>query len=251
MFYTRIPCPKNLDYSPENLNKATRYFPIIGWLVGAASFIVFYIFQFVAPTELAVLLSLVTGILITGAFHEDGLADFFDGFGGGWSKEKILDIMKDSRVGTYGMVATILSLAIKYFCLVHLVELIGIDHIALLSLIFIAYHSLARFTAIQICFLLDYVRDDEKSKAKPIAKKQTHWEKIGVYTFGLIPLLVLCFYKQEWLLTLLPLYGLVFYFKYYLNKWIGGYTGDCLGALEQLAESVTLISFIVLWNCIL
>ena len=87
MFYTRIPCPKNIDHNPDYLNKATRYFPFIGWIVGSTSFLTFYLFSLFLSIETAVILAIIASILTTGAFHEDGFADVCDGFGGGWTKD--------------------------------------------------------------------------------------------------------------------------------------------------------------------
>lgn len=180
MFYTRIPCPKNIDHSPEYINKATRYFPLIGWIVGAISFIVFCLSLFLFDTNIAVLFSLIAGVLVTGAFHEDGLADVFDGFGGGWTKAKILEIMKDSRVGAYGVISLIFLFSVKYFSLYDLLLKIDKTNYLLTVLLFISYHSLARFTAINIAFTSQYSREDETSKAKPIAKSHSYEEIIGV-----------------------------------------------------------------------
>lgn len=105
MFYTRLPCPSYIDHSENYLNKATRYFPLIGIIVGTISFILFWIFNQIFNVEISIIIAIATGILITGAFHEDGFADTFDGFGGGWTKEKILEIMKDSRIGAYGAIS--------------------------------------------------------------------------------------------------------------------------------------------------
>ena len=250
MFYTRIPIRMNIGYTDEKLNASTRYFPLIGYIVGMLSFIGFYLAHFILPIELAILSSFVVGILTTGAFHEDGLADFFDGFGGGWTTDKILDIMKDSRVGTYGMVATIVQLAVKFYALFHLINIMLPFGMEWIFLLFIIYHSLARFTAIQLCFLLDYVRLDETSKAKPIAKKQSWKEILGVYSFGLIPMIFLLIQFPIFIGVFIPIIFLIFYFKSYLKKWIGGYTGDCLGAIEQIAEGVILVSILALWKFI-
>ena len=137
MFYTRIPCPTHINHSEDNLNKATRFFPFIGWIVGVISFIAYYLFQLILPIEIAIIFSLIAGILTTGAFHEDGFADFFDGFGGGWTKDKILKIMKDSRVGTYGMVASILLLALKFFTLLYLIPILQQQSIYWVLVLFI------------------------------------------------------------------------------------------------------------------
>lgn len=250
MFYTRIPCPKNIDHSPEYLNKSTRYFPLIGYIVGAISFVVYAISNFLFDSSMAIVLSLLAGVLTTGAFHEDGLGDVADGFGGGWTKAKILEIMKDSRIGAYGVIALILLFMIKYFALYKLVHIeINIAYYKLL-LVFVCYHALARFTAINISFILPYSREDESSKVKPIAKSYSSKEVLGVYVFGLFPLILMSYYYWQFSLVLLPLLLLVMYLRNYFNKWLDGYTGDCLGAAEQIAECVILLSFVCIWKFI-
>src|SRR4051812_43461768 len=114
MFYTRIPCPKNIDHNPDYLNKATRYFPLIGWIVGSISFLAFYVSSLFLSIESAIILAIIASILTTGAFHEDGFADVCDGFGGGWTKEKILLIMKDSAIGAYGAIGLVLLFLLKF-----------------------------------------------------------------------------------------------------------------------------------------
>lgn len=248
MFYTRIPCPKHIDHSPEYINKATRYFPLMGWIVGGLSFIVYWLTAQLFDTNTAVLLSLMAGLLLTGAFHEDGLADAFDGFGGGWTKAGILEIMKDSRVGTYGVIALIFLFAIKYLAFVQLplsTQQSGLAHTALL---FVSYHALARLTAVNLVFTSRYSREDENSKAKPIAREHSFREIIGAYFFGLSPLAGICLLNQKYALVLIPLFLLYFFSKRYFEKWIHGYTGDCLGAVEQLAECTVLLSYVVIWK---
>ena len=117
MFLTRIRVPKNIDHSPEYLQQAPRYFPVVGWIVGALSALVFLIFSRYISTDIGILAAMITGILVTGAFHEDGFADVCDGFGGGWTREKILLIMKDSRIGAYGAIGLIAILGSKFLLL--------------------------------------------------------------------------------------------------------------------------------------
>jgi adenosylcobinamide-GDP ribazoletransferase len=258
MFYTRIPCPKWVDHDAAYINKATRYFPLIGYIVGGISFFIFLGAYYLLGLPIAIILSMAAGILVTGAFHEDGFADVCDGFGGGWTKAKILEIMKDSRVGAYGAIGILLLLTLKYFALHALyAQLIVKDYSKLLilneysvfvffGLIFIAYHALARLTAITIVFTETYAREDEDSKAKPIAQAYSYKEIFGAFIFGLIPLVLLAFYtKWQILFVLVPLVVLRFFMIRYFNKWIQGYTGDCLGAVEQLAEVLTLLGFII------
>lgn len=248
MFYTRLPCPKNIPYSSEYLNQSTRYFPLIGWIIGGISFIAFYLVNLFFSIELAVAFSLAISVLSTGAFHEDGLADAFDGFGGGWNKDKILEIMKDSRIGTYGTIALIFLFLLKFFSLLEALSLQNIT-LPIIFLLFVSFHSLARLTAINITFTSNYSRADAKSKIKPIAKKTTYVEVIIAYLFGLIPLLIIIFiYSWLFILVLIPLFLLYFFSKRYFEKWIEGYTGDCLGAVEQIAEVLIVISFILIWK---
>lgn len=112
-YFTRIPMPKWVEVDADKLNKASRYFGLVGLLVGLLSAIVFWLTQNWLPAGVSVLLSMVTGVLLTGGFHEDGLADTFDGFGGGWTAEDKLRIMKDSRLGSYGALALMLVLMLK------------------------------------------------------------------------------------------------------------------------------------------
>lgn len=244
MFYTRIPCPKNIESSDEFINKSSRYFPLVGWIIGIVSFSVFTLSSFVFNNELSVVFAIMSGVLVTGAFHEDGLADFFDGFGGGWTKEQILNIMKDSRVGTFGAIALIFLFLLKFLTLQAIVTDLGSSFFHL-GLIFITFHSLSRLTAITLAFTNDYVRD-ENSKSKPLAKSNSREEVFFAFLFGLLPFVGLLFHSWIYV-AILPLLALIhFYFRWYLNKWIGGYTGDCLGAVEQICEIACLLIISVL-----
>ena len=233
MFYTRIPCPAWVGHSEELLNKATIYFPVMGWVVGGVAGAVYWAAARLFGADVGLLLSIIASVLLTGAFHEDGFADMCDGFGGGWTREKILLIMKDSRLGTYGAVGLGLLLALKFSVLRGLPA-------AQLPAFFIVAHTLSRATAMTFVYTHSYARDadDDSAKAKPVAKKISPAELgLGLF-FGLLPLLLLVLWQQRplLLLVLLPLGVLKWYLGRYFVKWIGGYTGDCLGATQQLAE---------------
>lgn len=253
MFYTRIPCPKNIDHNPDYLNKATRYFPLIGWIVGSISFLAFYISSLFLSTESAVILAIIASILTTGAFHEDGFADVCDGFGGGWTKEKILLIMKDSAIGAYGAIGLVLLFLLKFKLLSESVLLFQInDSITVFQifLLFISAHALSRLAAISIIFTHEYSRDDATSKSKPIAKSNTWKEVFGAFFFGLIPLLALSYFKYQFLLALIPVFITRYFLARYFKKWIDGYTGDCLGATQQVCEVVYYLSILFIWKFI-
>ena len=253
MFYTRIPCPKNMDHNPEYLNKASRYFPIIGWIVGGISFVFYSIGTVLFTNEIAVILSIIAGILTTGAFHEDGFADVCDGFGGGWTKEKILLIMKDSAIGAYGAIGVVLLFLIKYqviFTVFSKSEIINLQPATCYLLVFISAHSVSRLSAISIVFTHQYSREDTSSKSKPIAQNFTWKEVVGALFFGLLPLFVLSFFQWQLLLVLIPVFVARFFLARYFQKWINGYTGDCLGATQQVCEVIFYLSIIAIWKFI-
>lgn len=241
MFFTRIPCPKWVDHNAEYLKKSAKYFSLVGIIVGSIGALVFYGFSYMFSTEVSLLLSMVSTIYVTGAFHEDGFADVCDAFGGGWTKEKILLIMKDSRLGTYGVSGLILILAIKFSTLRE-------TPIQLIPLTIIAGHSLSRFIATTLIYTHPYVRETDDSKAKPAAKNITLSMVVVSAIFGLVPLL---FFKTPLIfLTLIPCYIAKVYLGAKFKKWIGGQTGDCAGAVQQLCEVVFYLSAIALWKFI-
>ncbi|MCO4293828.1 adenosylcobinamide-GDP ribazoletransferase [Solitalea sp. MAHUQ-68] len=246
MFYTRIPCPKWVDHRAEYLNRATVYLPIVGWLVGGTCALVFWLSSFLFPATLSILLSMISGILLTGAFHEDGFGDVCDGFGGGWTKQRILEIMKDSRVGAYGVIGIVLMLAVKFFGLNAINPLI-------IPFVIIISHSLSRATALSFIYTHEYSRENEDSKAKPVAQKLPLISFLLAIFWGLFPLLIFCWWQNEWLysLVIIPLILLHYFLGRYFQKWIGGYTGDCLGATQQLAEVIIYMFFAsTLWTSI-
>jgi len=253
MFYTRIPCPKNIDHNPDYLNKASRYFPLIGWIVGGISFLIYYLSVILFTNEIAVILAIIAGILTTGAFHEDGFADVCDGFGGGWTKEKILLIMKDSAIGAYGAIGLVLLFLLKFEALFDLVsksEIVNLQSDIKNLLFFISAHSVSRLVAISIVFTHQYSREDASSKSKPIAQNFTWKEVVGASFFGLLPLLVLSFFQWQLLLVLIPVFIARFFLARYFQKWIDGYTGDCLGATQQVCEVVFYLSIMGIWKFI-
>lgn len=234
MFYTRIPVPSWMKHDSKMLNKATIYFPVIGWIVGAIAALVFYISSlvFINP-EIPILLSMLASVLTTGAFHEDGFANVCNGFGSSWEKEKILDIMNNSRMGTYGSVGLILIFGLKFF------SLESLDNQTLICTLFIA-HSLSRFVALSFIFTLGSVREDELNIAKPVAKKISLNDLLKAFIYAILPLFIYVIITKNFFLLLVfpPLIILQLYFGYYFKKRIGGYTADCLGATQQVAEVI-------------
>ncbi len=240
-FFTRLPVPAWVPWSPERLNHAARYFPLVGWVVGAIGALGYLAFALVLPASLAVILSMAVTIRATGAFHEDGWADTCDGLGGGWDKAQALTIMKDSRIGSYGTVGMVLMLLAKA---VALSELGGDEHLTVAVALFVA-HPLSRLASTSLIHLLPYVREDETSKSKPLARRLTRLELTIACAFGLLPLVLLV--PVEALGALLAAAGVTLWAARMFLRRLGGYTGDLLGATQQLSELACYLGILASW----
>lgn len=230
-FFTRLPVPAWVGHSQDQLDHAARYFPLIGILVGLLAAAVTEAVAMVLPLSIAVALGMAASILITGAFHEDGFADVCDGFGGGWEKPQVLAIMKDSRVGSYATLGVGLLLLTKWNALV---EIDGAFDWPMLALALVAAHAVSRLAATSLIFALHYVRDDATARAKPLAVRMAPHELAVAALFGLAPCLLLPLAGA--LVALAAVIITTGLLARYFVRRIGGYTGDCLGATQQLAE---------------
>ena len=224
-FFTRLPVPGWVGHSAEALNHSARYFPLVGLIVGLIGALVFALTSFFWPKTLAVLLAMAATVLVTGAFHEDGWADMVDGFGGGTSRERTLEIMKDSRIGSYGAIALVLMLLAKFMALVELDTL-------LVAPALIAGHAFSRLCATALLHFLDYAR--EEGKAKPLATRISRGELALAGAFGLVALPMLP--PQAAVFATLLATAATAWLARKFRLRLGGYTGDCLGATQQLAE---------------
>jgi adenosylcobinamide-GDP ribazoletransferase len=236
MFYTRIPVPSKTGFSEENLNKATRYFPFIGIIVGGFGAVMFLLASSVVSVNVSVIFSLIMMIMITGAFHEDALSDFCDGFGGGYSKEQILKIMKDSRIGTYGAIGLVMLLLSKFLLLSELSPV-------RIPLILIASHALSRLNPVFFIFSSKYVSNNETAKSKPVGERSSIVNLVIAVVFGLAPLLF--FSIKLFPFFILVQIAVLLYFRYYVHRKIGGYTGDVLGALQQFSEIAFYLTLLI------
>lgn len=224
-FFTRLPVPAWVGHSSEALANSTRYFPAVGLVVGGIAALVFFVTSYVWPLTLAVLASMAATLYITGVFHEDGWSDTIDGFGGGWEKERVLAIMKDSRIGSYGAAALIIMLLAKFCALIELKP-------SLIPAAMIAGHALSRLCATAVMTSLDYVRDE--GKAKPMSAKISRAALAFAVSTAVLPLL---FLPPSRVLLGLVLAGLAtLWLARLFTRRIGGYTGDCLGAVQQFSE---------------
>lgn len=236
-FFTRIPVPAWVGHSAQQLEQSARYFPAVGLCVGAIAAAVLWLATLALPLTLAVALSMLAGILITGAFHEDGLSDFVDGMGGGYTPEKTLAIMKDSHTGAYGVIALVLVLLINYQALLALADAHSLLFVAATL---VSAHGVSRLMAVSIMFSLCYVRNDDSARAKPAAQSLSHTSYIIALLTGVAALGLLLAAGAS-TSSLLIAFACAFLMRTYLAllmfRKIGGYTGDCLGAVQQLTEA--------------
>jgi adenosylcobinamide-GDP ribazoletransferase len=225
-YFTRIRVPAWVGHAPERLTGAVRYFPAIGLVVGVSGAAVMWLAALLLPAPLPAILSTVITILMTGAIHEDGLADTCDGLGGGTTRERTLEIMKDPRIGVFGAIALILMLLLK-------VATLSLMPLWTAMAALVAAHAFSRFSAVLVIFAGRYVGSADRSRAAPVVERVRVGDVLVAALFGL-PALVLCGPRVIIaIIVALVLTGL-------LSRWcvqrIGGYTGDTLGATQQLAE---------------
>ncbi|WP_300583145.1 adenosylcobinamide-GDP ribazoletransferase [uncultured Pseudoalteromonas sp.] len=244
-FLTRIPVKLNFAVSDQALNQASRYFALVGVILGVLLALSFLLLSWLFPAAIAVALVMAFSLIITGAFHEDGLADVWDGFGGGWQVADKLSIMKDSRLGTYGAAALVIALLIKYQTLVALSEVTSTVIIAL-----VLGQSLSRVVATSLIADMDYVSQDATSKVKPIAMHlSTQSYQILLATGGAVLAIAWLFFGFT-LGQLLILISVLCVTRLLLKRWfekqLSGYTGDCLGAAQQVSELVTYLCLVSL-----
>lgn len=233
VFYTRVPLPLWFEYSSDYLRHASRYLPAVGILVGSIGATTFWLSDLVLSPNISIALSMGATILLTGAFHEDGFADVCDGFGGGWTPERILEIMKDPRVGSFGTVGIVLILLLKFLALQAL-------PIAWIPYALIAGHCVSRMMAISYLATHTYVQVEAQSKVKALADQITKGSLIIAASTVIIVLTVSN--SSGFWLALLPLLPAWWLLGKLFTQKLGGYTGDCLGAAQQIGEVVYYLS---------
>jgi adenosylcobinamide-GDP ribazoletransferase len=229
-FFTRLPVPKSMQYSSELLNQSNRYFSLVGLLLGLILSSCFYLLCFAFPQNIAILLIMMLSLLLTGAFHEDGLTDMADGIGGAFEVERRLEIMKDSRIGTYGAATLVISLALKF----SLLQALAQYSLSYFIIAILLGYSLSRALAASLISALPYVSDEGHSKSKPLAQSQSVKDIIILVLFGSLPLFMYSFSISLSVILTLLLFRFVFV-RWLLAK-VGGFTGDCLGAAQQISE---------------
>ena len=229
-FFTRLPTPSWVIADDNELKKSSRYFGLVGLLIGLICALVYWFTQQWLPTSVAVLLAMVAGVLVTGGFHEDGLADTADGFLGGKTFEDKLRIMKDNHLGSYGAIVLALILLLRWQLLV---ELALFSPWAAITG-FIVAHTLSRVLAASLIFSVKYVTDLELEEGKRLSHDQSLNDLFILLASGIFVLF--------WLnglaafVLFISLWALRFCLCKYFRSQIGGYTGDTLDAAQQVSE---------------
>jgi adenosylcobinamide-GDP ribazoletransferase len=224
-FLTRIPLPST-TFEIDSLARAVKFFPLVGLIIGSGAALLHRLLIPHLSRSLVALVLLTYLVLITGCFHEDGVADTADGFGGGADKEQILAILKDSRIGSYGATALIVSLLARYLLLASL----PLEHFAAYV---ISAHVLCRWSSLPLSYFLPSARDRDGQGAR-IA----HLTSLSSLAIGSIFSFAVVIFALHWAAIapiLASLLAVVVSGWFYYRR-IGGVTGDCFGATNQLAE---------------
>ncbi|RKP44844.1 adenosylcobinamide-GDP ribazoletransferase [Trinickia fusca] len=224
-YFTRIPVPRGIGFAPGDLAGAARYLPLVGVIVGGIGGLVYLAALRVFPVSIAVLLSMAATLAVTGAFHEDGLADCCDGFGGGATRDDVLRIMRDPRLGAFGAVGLVLALALKWQALAALPPLRA-------AWVMLAAHAASRTLAASFLATLDYARTE--GKAQPVAQRMSAGALAWAAVLGL-PWLFWPDWRAGACALALAVVCRVLLARYFVRR-LGGYTGDCLGFAQQIFE---------------
>lgn len=229
VFFTRLPFwrLKAFNVPAEYFKQVINYWAVVGWLTAGVMAGTLWCAAHILPYSIAVVLAILSRLLITGALHEDGLADFFDGFGGGTTRGRILEIMKDSHIGTYGVISLIFYFSLFYLFLSDM-EL----HMA--CMVILAADPLCKFIASLITLVLPYARSAETSKSKTVYSKMSLKTALVSILFGVLPFVFLL-KSYIWLAILFPIFVFIG-LTYLMKKKIQGYTGDCCGATFLMCE---------------
>ena len=247
-FFTRLPFWRLKNLTKEDYERVVPLWPLAGWITALFMMLVFWLTSLCLPIPIAVIFAISVRLLITGALHEDGFADFFDGFGGGRDRESVLRIMKDSYIGTYGVVALIIYFILLFTTLQSyfsgLAQLspsncFGLEQYSLwdnlaLSTIFLAADPFSKWASSNIINVLPYARKAEEAKNKLIYNKMTLPERIVGLLIGALPALIIFSWKIIIPMAAASLASAIVIFLCF--KKLKAYTGDCCGACFIISE---------------
>jgi adenosylcobinamide-GDP ribazoletransferase len=240
-YFTRVPVPAWVGHSAAQLDGSARYFPAVGLLLGIYSAGAYAVAAAFWHPVAAALLATAATVLATGAFHEDGLADTVDGLGGGMTRERALEIMKDSRVGTFGVLALLLVVGLK-------VALLGTASLAAALVALPTAHAVSRWLATTVIWRSRYVRLDDSSRAKPVTSS-LGTRGVAFGALWMLPALGVAagFSLPATAAALLAACVVRAWLVRWFERRLGGYTGDALGATQQLTEVAFYLGWFAAW----
>ena len=224
-FLTHWPI-RRLPYDSKGLSRSAKFFPLVGLLIGALGSVVYLWLIRHLPSTIAALMTVTLFVLATGALHEDGLADVADAFGGGWSREQILDILRDSRIGVFGALAIVISVGLRLLLLANL-------PLSRFAAYVISGQVLCRWTALPLGCTLPAARESSGQGSR--IARQISAGSLAIGTLITVAIVVCALRRAMWAPILSTLTVTLFSGLYYWRR-IGGVTGDCFGATNQLAE---------------
>jgi adenosylcobinamide-GDP ribazoletransferase len=235
-FLTRLPVPRSMKASEKEIGQSAAFFPLVGVLVGGSGALVYAAFRPFLPVTTCVVLVLIYTTLITNGFHEDGLADTLDGFGGGWTGEQTLRIMRDSRIGTFGALGLIFLVLAKYN-LLSLLEWREIWRWLVFA------HTAGRWTALPLCLWLPYARGQGQGQGSLVAR-QIDWRAAAIATSTMATVSLLFTWRTA-LFAIAIVLAIVLVSGAYYRHRLKGITGDCLGATNQITEVALYLAAVV------
>ncbi|MBR4243204.1 MAG: adenosylcobinamide-GDP ribazoletransferase [Bacteroidaceae bacterium] len=259
MFFTRIPLWRLVTVEKGYFERVVPLWPLAGWLTGGVMAVVCWGAMAIGlPPSVSVILALASRVLLTGALHEDGFADFCDGFGGGTSRERTLAIMKDSHIGTYGVLGLVIYYLLLFAILTHLLEY------GLSPLVFIVADTACKWISSTIIYFLPYARPESEAKNLLIYERTPWGERFLSLILGLAPACLFIYLCQlsivncqlstvncqlsTFALSLLPAAIVAAALFLLMRRRIGGYTGDCCGATFILTELVFYLFLLIYIN---
>lgn len=245
-FFTRLPFWRIREIPADAFKQVVPFWPLTGWLTGGVTALTFWLCSRLMPLGMAWILALTARLLLTGALHEDGFADFIDGFGVGTSsRERRLAIMKDSHIGTYGVIGLII-----YYAL--MLQLPAIISREMLCMAVLCGDPFAKCCAAQLINILPYARNEEEAKNGVVYDRMRVGEVLACIFCGVFPLCAMIFASSllpvalYWSL-LIPV-SIMLLLALLMKRKINGYTGDCCGAAFLLCELSFYLVFAIICN---
>ncbi|MBQ9357104.1 MAG: adenosylcobinamide-GDP ribazoletransferase [Prevotella sp.] len=231
IFFTRLPLWRVHQPPRQCYRAVVEHWPLVGWLTGGVAGGVLYGSSLMMPYAVAVVMALVARTLLTGALHEDGLADFFDGFGGGGSdRQRVLAIMKDSHIGTYGVLGLVFYELLLFATLWSMPPLVA-------AMTIVAADPFAKMITAQLVMMMPYARTEQEAKSRMVYRRMDTWAGISLALQGLPPVAAFIWLTGVNWQVVIIVPCLVMYFLYlFIWRRLRGYTGDCCGAVCLLVE---------------